>query len=150
MMIPELIHKILVATDGSEPSIQAARYAAAIAKCSRAEVVVLNVAEVSTVTQFVGYSVAASGRLPAESGEHIVERTKKVFLEADVQAHTKVVEGYAAEVILHEAREGKYDLIAVGSRGVGGAFREHVGYGLGSVAERVVDNSECALLVVRA
>ena len=150
-MNSRLIHKILVATDGSDLSIEAARYAAEIAKSTSAQVVILNAAEVSGVTQFVSYSVQATedlGREMRETGEDIIEKTKKPFLEADVPVHSKIIEGYAADVILREAQDGKYDLIAMGSRGLGASFIQQVMLGLGSVAERVIRNASCPVLVV--
>jgi len=152
MTEPRLIRKILVATDGSEPALEAARYAAEIATCTKAEVVVLNAAEVSGITQFMAYSVPGAdnveGRL-RETGQDIVEKTKKPFLEADVPVHTKIIEGFAAEVILTEARAGEYDLIAMGSRGLGASRIRRVLLGLGSVAERVAGSAPCPVLIVR-
>jgi len=147
-----LIRKILIATDGSELAARAARFAAEIAECTGAEVTILNAAEVSGLTEFVTYSIEAGKKLSQqqrETGEDIVERTRKPFLDTCVPTHTKVIEGYAAEVILSEAEDGKYDLIVMGSRGAGMGLIRRVVFGLGSVAERVVGNAPCPVLVVR-
>ena len=146
-----LIRKILVATDGSELAMRAARFAAEIAECTSAEVTILNAAEVSGLTEFVAYSIEAGKKLSQqrETGEDIVERTRKPFLDTGVPTHTKVIEGYAAEVILSEAEDGKYDLIVMGSRGAGMGLIRRVVFGLGSVAERVIANAPCPVLVVR-
>lgn len=147
-----VIRKILVATDGSEPAIAAARYAAEIAKCTNAEVVILNAAEVSAITQFLAYSIEGTEGVEhglRQTGEAIVEKTKKPFLAAGLRVHSKIIEGFAAEVILREAEDGKYDLIAMGSRGAGAGFVRRVLLGLGSVAERVVGSTPCPVLVVR-
>ncbi len=148
-----LISRILVATDGSEESLRAAQYAAQIAKCTNAEAVILHAAEVSGITQFVTYAMEAAPRRERavrQTGEVVVEKTKKPFLEADVKVHTKIIEGFAADVILREAEDGKYDLIAMGSRGAGTSLAERVFLGLGSVAERVIGSAPCPVLVVRA
>ncbi|MHB0913647.1 MAG: universal stress protein [Armatimonadota bacterium] len=147
-----MIQKILVPTDGSESSIRAARYAAEIASCVKATVVILNAAEISGITQFVTYSVLATGNLNhemREAGESAVDRTKQPFLEADVPVRSKILEGFASEVILTEAQEGEYDLIVMGSRGAGAGLVRRVVFGLGSVAERVVASAPCPVLVVR-
>ncbi len=145
-----LIQKILVATDGSGPSLRAADYAAEIAGCTGAEVTILTAAEATGITQFVAYAVKAAENLPEElrhTGAHIVETTKKPFLEADVPVHTKIIEGFASEVILNEAKDGNYDLIAMGSRGAGVGLTKRLIFGMGSVAERVVGNAPCPVLV---
>lgn len=67
-------------------------------------------------------------------------------LPQGVTSATKLIEGRAAEAILTEAREGGYDLIAVGSRGrgdIGSMF-------LGSVSHRVLHNCHLPVLVVTA
>lgn len=61
-------------------------------------------------------------------------------------AATRLVDAPAAEAILGEVSEGRYDLIALGSRGrgdVGSMF-------LGSVSHRVLHSSRIPVLVVTA
>lgn len=148
----QLIKKILVPTDGSDLSLRAAGYAAKLAKCTGAEVTILNVAEVTGITQFVSYSMQSSdnlGRDMHETGVDIIEKTKKLFLEADVPVHNKIIEGFAPEAIISEARDGGYDLIVMGSRGAGMGLLRRIVFGLGSVAERVVSSAPCPVLIVR-
>jgi len=147
-----LIEKILVATDGSEPSLDAARYAAEIAACVGAYAVVLNAAEVSVVTQFVRSAVAtneASEPDPRETGLEVADKTKEIFNELGIPAHTKIIEGPAADVIIREAQDGDYDLIVMGSRGVGMGVHPRVSSGLGSVAEQVLGSAPCPVLLAR-
>lgn len=147
-----LISRILLATDGSDLSLRAARYVQEIAECTGAEVTILNVAEVSGLTQFVAHAME-SRRVPTsdprETGEVITARTKEVFPEGRIPVHTKIIEGSAPEIILREARDGGYGLIVMGSRGAGMGFVDRVVFGLGSVAQRVVGNSPCPVLIVR-
>ena len=151
-MNTRLIQKILVATDGSDQSIRAAEYAAEIASCLKSEVAIVYALEESGVTQFVGYSIQADQELPGGkrlTGEEILADTKKAFLETDVPVHSKIIEGFAADVIIQEARDGKYDLIVMGSSGAGAGVVRRVLFGLGSVAERVLAHAPCPVLVVR-
>ncbi|MDI6828167.1 MAG: universal stress protein [Armatimonadota bacterium] len=146
-----LIQKILVATDGSEPSLKAAQFAAEIAKCHKAEVTIIYAAEAISVTEFARMAFPLSEPLSKnihETGMLIIERAKKPFLEADIDVRSKIIEGYAADVILEEAKSGNYDLIAMGSRGASGALRR-VFLGVGSVAERVLGSAPCPVLVAR-
>jgi nucleotide-binding universal stress UspA family protein len=151
-METRLIRKILVPTDGSDASVSAARYAAEIAACESAQVVLLNVAETSALTQFVGYSVRG-GRHPAiglrEVGESVLGKTGQAFLAADIPVRTKIIEGFAPETIIREAEDGNYDLIVMGSHGAQGGALRRVLFGLGSVAESVVSNAPCPVLLVR-
>lgn len=148
------IKKILVPTDGSEQAMQAAQYAAEIARCEGAEVVLLYAAPVTGVTQFVAYAIPnPEENLEAEmreTGEEIIRRSKAPFLEADIQVRSKIIEGPPADIIISEARDGGYDMIAMGSRGAGTGLIRRVIFGLGSVAERVVGNAPCPVLVARS
>lgn len=147
-----LIETILVPTDGSEYSMRAAAYAAEIAHALSATVTVLNVAEVTGMTQFVSYSVESTGNLERDlrtTGLNIVEKTRKPLDAAGVRTHVKVIEGYAAEMIIQEATDGEYDMIIMASSGIGTGLVQKVIFGLGSVAERVVANAPCPVMVVR-
>lgn len=147
-----LIKRILVPTDGSALANQAARYAAEIAKCFGAEITVLNAISTTVFTEFVTYAIggtAGSKEQLWQSGTDIVEATKKTVLRAEVPVHTKIIEGPAVEVILREASEGRYDLIAMGSRGAGASLVQRAVFGLGSVAERVIASAPCPVLVIR-
>ncbi len=62
-----------------------------------------------------------------------------------VQAETLLKEGHAVEEILKTAREGKYDLIAIGARGLS-TIKEIL---LGSVSHGVVIHASCPVLVVK-
>ncbi|MHB0999376.1 MAG: universal stress protein [Armatimonadota bacterium] len=147
------IRKILVATDGSRPSMRGASYAVELAACTSAEVVLLNVMEVTGVTQFVTYSVSSGDKDLRDdlhsTGTDIIERTREPFKNAGISVHAKILEGYAAETILTEARDGGYDLIIMGSCGMGAGLVQRVVFGVGSVAERVVANAPCPVLVMR-
>jgi len=47
--------------------------------------------------------------------------------------------------ICREAKEGRFDLVIMGSRGLG----EIKGYLMGSVSNRVVRHASCPVLIVR-
>lgn len=146
------IRKILLAADGSEISLKAARYASEIARCTHAEVTVLNAVEASGVTQFVTAALPHGTTAREEArhtATHVIDDARKPFLEDDVVVHTKIIEGPASEVILDEARDGGYDLIAMGSRGAGASLTQRLMLGMGSVAQRVLGSAPCPVLIVR-
>jgi nucleotide-binding universal stress UspA family protein len=71
-------------------------------------------------------------------------------LEADlvgrgVEVETVVCEGYAATVIVEEAKAREADLIVIGTHGLSGL--KHLL--LGSIAERVVQKAPCPVLSVK-
>ena len=64
--------------------------------------------------------------------------------ERGIESEMKVANGDPAEEILKEARQGGYDLLIVGTRGLGPVGRLL----LGSVSSKVADRSPCPVLVV--
>lgn len=153
MSASPMIKKILAPSDGSEAALRAARYAAEIARCTGAEVTVLNAVEASGVTQFVTAAIphnVIAGEATRHTATHVIDDAKKPFQEAGIAGiHAKSIEGPAAEVILEEARSGGYDLIAMGSRGIGATLAQRLVLGMGSVAERVLGAAPCPVLIVR-
>lgn len=79
----------------------------------------------------------------------IIARASKPFTDASLPAEAKIVSGHAADVILSEARSDDYDMIIMGSIGAGGGFIKRVVLGLGSVAQKVLANAPCPVLVVK-
>jgi nucleotide-binding universal stress UspA family protein len=63
-----------------------------------------------------------------------------------VRVRTMLVEGLPADEILRAARRARADLIVMGTHGRTGVSRVF----MGSVAERVVRESRCPVLTVRA
>lgn len=128
--------KILLATDGSPSSKEAAKHAAELAKTVGGKIMAVNVL----------YSAL---RFP-KSREEVIEEQRKgaenIFREVKelagekIKVHTKILEGPPWVKIVEEAEEGKYDVIVMGSKGRGA---------LGSVAEKVVRDARCPVLVCK-
>ncbi len=150
------IRKILVPVDGSSASMKALQYAAHLAElgASNAELVVVHVVEDVKQGGAIG--------LQAKYGNvRLVEGFKKARREAalkwlkqieeaarkkGIQIKSEVLDGDSkAEVIMDYARENAVDLIVVGSRGLTG-FKRLL---LGSVANAIVGNAPCPVMVVR-
>jgi nucleotide-binding universal stress UspA family protein len=75
---------------------------------------------------------------------HLADAVDEVrAISKGLDVTTEAVEGQAAAVLLHAARDA--DLLVVGSRGLGG-FR---GLLLGSVSQQCVDHAPCPVVVVR-
>jgi nucleotide-binding universal stress UspA family protein len=63
----------------------------------------------------------------------------------DLDITTKLLTGGAADNILDESKRGKFDLIIIGSRGLGGLR----GFVLGSVSHNVVNRSKIPVLIIK-
>ena len=141
------IKKILCAVDFSESSPMVAQYAAHLAKCMSAEVVVLYAAP--SLNQYVGFHVPPSS-IESFVGEIVTgaEKTMDDFLNAHFQGLTvsgKVSTGYASEEILDVAEKEGADMIVMGTHGRKGIDRML----FGSVAEKVVKSATIPVLTIR-
>lgn len=72
-----------------------------------------------------------------------VERAKNA--RPKLKISSKLLEGRPSDRIIEAAKEGNFDLIVMGSRGLGGIKR----FFLGSVSDRVADEAECPVLIVK-
>ena len=139
------IKKIPIPVDGSDTSQKALEMGLAMAEAAGASVTVLEVIE--EFGPLPGYYKAAPAG--ANRVQWVAEqRFEKIHTRLDntsVPWERKVEEGYAAETICKVAEEGSFDLIMIGSRGLGVIGR----FLLGSVSDRVVHHAPCSVTVVR-
>jgi nucleotide-binding universal stress UspA family protein len=141
--------KILVPTDGSPHAMRAAEYAADLAKQYGAEVLVL----IATNFQLIENSpasVEAKNTIREAIREANAETLSKVaqkFIRAGVKVMTKELEGPPAFVIDHVVAEGNFDLVVMGSRGLGLPPEERAF--IGSVTDSVLRLVKCPVLVVK-
>jgi nucleotide-binding universal stress UspA family protein len=144
----DLIKKILVALDGSEHANNALDYALDLAEKCSATIVLLSVYKFP-VSCYYAPPEAMEDCLEAQKDQHgkvlseALERVKK--MKPDLKVSIELVEGRAAEKIVETAEEGDFDIIVMGSRGLGGV-REFL---LGSVSDRVADHAKCPVLIVK-
>ncbi len=140
-----MFEKILLAVDGSEHSLRAARVAADLARCMNAKEFCVVVAY-DFIPPYLGepnMQYAIDARL--EEAKAVLERAVKEVGELPCEIHTELIEGSAAQVILEVAETRGSDLIVMGSRGHG-AF---AGWLLGSASQKVVSHARCPVLIVR-
>jgi nucleotide-binding universal stress UspA family protein len=139
--------KICCAVDFSESSGLAVNEAADLAKRFQAELTVLHVYEAPAAAaaalevpllEHVQRAAGEAERKLAECRSSVEQKVSRAVLSAMPQ-------GGAAAEILRFAREGSFDLLVVGTHGRKGI--QHLM--LGSVAERVVREADCPVLVVR-
>jgi nucleotide-binding universal stress UspA family protein/nitrite reductase/ring-hydroxylating ferredoxin subunit len=122
--------RILAGTDGSETATASVRTAARLAKRFRSDLLVVS-----------AYEPPA---FPAELAQHALDLAAAAAREEGAEAHTEILLGQIAEVLLDRARRRGVELIVIGNRGIGPAKR----IGLGSLADRVAHDAPCDILIV--
>jgi nucleotide-binding universal stress UspA family protein len=142
---------ILVPLDGSPIAAQALDHAKLIGKATGATLLLLGA--VPDVTDLI---TGVGDTLPLWMEEHLQEEKDRLsaYLETVAQQYaasggavrTKVVNGRAAEEILHTCTDEKADLIIMASHGRSGLQR----LWYGSVATKVVNAAPVPLLVIHA
>jgi nucleotide-binding universal stress UspA family protein len=135
--------QMLVAVDGSEFGLAAARAAISLARCcaganlTLAHVVTLRSGQIGTE----GYP----DRPDIPERWPVFAEPLRIAREAAVRAECRILFGNPAEQLLRYARRERVGLIILGNLGET-AIKE---FFLGSVASRVVSNAPCSVWVVR-
>ncbi|MBD3207609.1 hypothetical protein GF319_14855 [Candidatus Bathyarchaeota archaeon] len=149
--------RILIAYDGSEPSKHALVQGISLADLTSSEVTILSVVPRVMIPIYSDVGAAGSmytGREMAEIQEDMREfysdSLKKVSKELkeeypDVELDTELLEGRPSQIIIELAENDGYDLIVIGSRGLGGI----TGWILGSTSRRVVESCTKPVLVIK-
>ena len=149
------IRRILVAVDGSKPSMDASIQAIDIAKRYDAELIALYV--VSPDIRYNYLEDVITPRLPRalkdvmmiamQKGERDVNKVKQKASEKNVKVKTDVVIGISSVVkeIIEYAEKNRVDMIVIGSRGLSGIKKML----LGSVASGVLIYSHCPVLITK-
>ncbi|MBI3399703.1 MAG: universal stress protein [Deltaproteobacteria bacterium] len=138
------IKKILVGVDGSEEADAAFEYASGMAEALGANITLV---VVKHLPEFVaGYM---DNKMMAKMDKHYQDIAADAKDECDLASkvcvETKIIEGHPVTAIADFAKENKFDLIVVGSRGLTGLTHWFVG----STAEGLVRAAHCPVLVVR-
>ncbi len=143
--------KILVCVDGSEHSSKAMQKALVLAENSRVE-------EITLLHVYAGFIKGATfdDALDLEQGRKlelqmekrgaaILEQAARAFAGHDFKVDTILKQGHDSHTIVQVAAEGNFDLIVIGSRGIGGVKKLF----LGSTSNAVVQEARTNVLVVK-
>jgi nucleotide-binding universal stress UspA family protein len=146
-----MLKKILIATDGSETSMRAAKMAVGIGKKSGAVITAVYVVDVHRLAQLPGYAAMPGIKdnlmeLMSREGSEALEEIGDMARDAGVAYERAVAEGDPSEELLKLCRNPGFDLIVLGTIGKSGLKK----FLLGSVAEKVVRHSHVPVLVVPA
>jgi len=146
-----LIKKILVALDGSKAATNALNFALGLTELTSAELELLTVVPPVFLPSHSIYVLKSEAITECANALDATFRgvLSKAQREAqkrkpELKVTTKFEKGEPAEKIVEIAERGNFDLIVMGSRGLGGRVST-----LGSVSSRVVDRSCCPVLIVK-
>ena len=150
-----MIKKILVPLDGSEHSNKALNLALDLAEKYSANIKLLTVAQPIVFTES---TFLTQPMIPPESTvmyvneietahkkilQHALKKAKEA--KPNIKITKQLENGRPADRIIEIANNENFDLIVMGSRGIGG-IKE---FFLGSVSDRVADRAHCPVLIVK-
>jgi nucleotide-binding universal stress UspA family protein len=155
--------KILLATDGSEHSIKAAKRVVELQKSFGAEVVIFHaekhyyIPEKEEKHGFPFFNLGEDASLKNDYnhfhdqfliwGEKKLKDTQQLFIDAGLEAEIRLISDivpskYAEKIVKAE----KFDLVVVGCKGHHSKLREIF---IGTVAEKIMNKVDCDSLVIR-
>ena len=146
-----MIKKILVALDGSKAANNALNFALGLAEMTSAELELLTVVPPVFLSSHSIYVLKS--KAIADCADALDATFRGVLSKAQKEAQkrkpefkvsTRFEKGEPAEKIVAITERGNFDLIVMGSRGLGGRVST-----LGSVSSRVIDKSRCPVLIVK-
>ena len=145
-------NRILLPTDGSENAKRAGKHAIWLSDNSGADIIVLNVIEpyypqISALPNFsevIFDELREEGENAVKSFEQELESSQCNGICKNIKLTTEIKEGKAFVEILKFIKSKNIDLVVMGASGRHGIDR----FMLGSVAERVVREAVCPVLVV--
>ena len=143
-MFTSAVDRILVGVDGSESSINAARWAADEARRRGREVTLLCAVQPPVVVGSVGAGIPPSLDLVEDWQMRAMEMLDKIAADIGMPEARKVVNVGSPSEVLIEHSTGA-ELLVVGSRGRGG----FAGLILGSVGTQVAPHAHCPVVVFR-
>ncbi|MBM4240215.1 MAG: universal stress protein [Euryarchaeota archaeon] len=137
------VKKIILATDGSEPSIKGTEFAVALAKLLKADLTAIYVDEQFALLLEEKYEEDLyEGVKHSAAGLQVAQWYGE---KNGIEVKTIVKQGSAPKKIISTAKEENADLIVIGTTGRTGLKR----IAIGSVAEMVMKASHVPVIVVR-
>ena len=130
---PRVLHRVLLATDGSKSSTKAVRFLVEELRPENIEVVLVH------VIPFLRYPEVK------EAGQALLDRDAERLVKAGYAVNGMLKLGHPADEIIKMADRQKVDLLVAGAKGLGAIAR----FFLGSVSAKLVQHSAASVLVVR-
>lgn len=139
--------KILVAIDGSEYSKKAMEKAREIGSPLKSEITIINVIKPMQDYKYIHNQdfYKENERLIVKESNLLLENAKKGFEDYNGEVKALYKRGDPVDEIVKFAEEGNFDLIIMGSRGLG-AFSRTL---LGSISDKVIHHVKISVLIVK-
>jgi nucleotide-binding universal stress UspA family protein len=138
--------KILVTTDGSKYSQKALFKAKQMATDMGCEVTILSVVNLWDNVYSHNMDIKAElGKSEMDRTQAILKEAEEIFKGFEGEWKTVYKVGDVVDVIVKFAEEGNYDLVIMGSRGLG-AFSRTL---LGSVSDKVIHHINTSVMIVK-
>lgn len=143
------MYKFLLATDGSENSLRAAKHLVDIYK-------IHGEAEINIITVFKGMFLGGEAALAnidrneilayaRKAAQDVMDRTTAVFSEAGIEVKEIIAEGDPGPIIVETAKSLGVNQIVIGTRGMG-KVKELF---MGSVSRKVVHLSPYPVMLIK-
>lgn len=141
------MEKILVAIDGSKNSERALMKAKKIGTALNSEITIIHVMKDISQSPYSSMNVSLGSLKDSfeKQAMEILEHSLENFKDYNNKVDSLLETGNPGYKIAEVAKEGEYDLIVIGSRGLDTLSRVM----LGSVSNRVVNKAETSVLVVK-
>jgi nucleotide-binding universal stress UspA family protein len=138
--------KILVPVDGSDNSYRALEAALVLSEKLGSNISVVNVMEQVPITHIESEKLL-SELLEAykKENQEILSKCSDIARQKGIAIKTVLLQGNPAPVILDYSKKENFDLVIMGSRGMG-KFKELI---IGSVSSKIVHHSPCAIMIIR-
>jgi nucleotide-binding universal stress UspA family protein len=140
-----MFERILLAVDGSEHSMRAAKEAGDLARAMKSDILRIVVA-FDGIPRYLGEpnrEQAIQARL--KEANEILQKAQEAVGKIPGELPTELIEGSPAEAIINVAKIRGSSVIVMGSRGLS-SIAELL---LGSTSHKVVSHASCPVLIVR-
>jgi nucleotide-binding universal stress UspA family protein len=138
-----MFERILLAVDGSENSLRAAKEAGDLARAMKSDVRIL--VAFGSIPSYLGEpNLERVIEAHMKESQSIVQKAQDALGKIPGEVHTEIIEGSPAEAIINVAKTRSSTVIVMGSRGLS-SIAELV---LGSTSHKVVSHAPCPVLIV--
>ena len=140
-----MFDKILLAVDGSEHALHAAKVAGDLVRSVKAKELLIVIAY-EPVPAYLGEpNLQKAIDIRMHESRDVLQEAENMLGKIPAEIYSELVEGKIADAIINVAETRNCDLIVMGSRGLG----RLAGALLGSNSQKVVSEAPCPVLIVR-
>lgn len=142
-----MIKHILFPNDGSDNSQKALQYVKEVALKFGAKVTVATIYESPLLNgiEIVPYTFSELEKSIREIAEDILEKAHKDLNESGIPCDTRLEQGDPGKVVVELCENNDFDLIVMGSRGLGTVKS----FLLGSVSNYVLHHTNCPMMLIK-